>query len=906
MKLYDLLTPELHVFLDKHSINPGEAWREVLDTALRGAYITVVLVSPRISNAHYAQEEITIIIDLMRRFPERHLVVPVFIEDLEEKSASALYGLRSRQGLFARTDEEREQTAARLVTLVRSRGKTARISWDDVWSSRTEPSNGREGGTEARILYPTLRFVADFGEEVQVRSPTELAEQLDRNPVNGRVFLYGRYYESSGWDSANPGLCAALRALTEQRYPNDKTAGLTAALYLLDPQRPYRSGTEVMDNLVSLATHLSLHSDLYQVALREPRHPLWLYLAARTESAVREGMHAFSAAFTSPHDESVTDDAVTTALSRLILWLRQMGGDVGLTFEGTYLSAPAEIAGLPYVKSVAIAAALTNPASILSVWVQERAPELSGLVGAWRRVHPRDPLTLAYAVGLGVRVGRFQIRTPADVVNPPAGLASALWGDDEGVRECVDSYLTTFHSVPLVIPTLDRLRAVPDDPYALRMATYVAGHAASFPDPADIVLYSLPGMLFDALHAAHPTDSIVLSAAEERVVDLLVVESMRALAAPKQRLERLSSFLRTVIPPGASQGVEAQLWSRFLLSLDDALVRAYCEGIADPRMALEVLRTADAHISAALAKTSFMNIPLRFAQRYSREEARARQLAATIDTRMAEELSHVNRTLAASEARARVYLKARARKVGYLSPVFRFVDRARLSTLVLLFGLIVFAVTAIILVAHFRRFAYEYGVIYPDEPRGAVDLYSAMLLGVNSVGLSDSPFMAVGLAMVSCFVVGVCLVSIPNRPLAAAGAMGGGLIATILIAFLRDSDDAIAISTTIIALVLAVFAMVVYSTRLWCTYQAETRREIERLGWPRHLADAFQQLQSTEHVALDRMEKTWRVSMRRAIALADTPELAVLPDAPEIKDRSAANWTVIENAVDATLKVGRV
>lgn len=189
--------------------------------------------------------------------------------------------------------------------------------------------------------YPPLVFRPDHGDEVQVTEPAELAGLLEENPQHGRSFLYGKYIESGGWDRHNPGLCAALASLVDQRYPNDRDAGLAAAVYLLDPARPYRSGRERFDTYTGLAEHLVGQAAAYSTALRGPNHVLWIYLSSRPDDRARDGVSRFSAAFSAM---SAGDTAAAEkALHQLVLWLRSFEGNGRLPFAGVSLSEPAEI-----------------------------------------------------------------------------------------------------------------------------------------------------------------------------------------------------------------------------------------------------------------------------------------------------------------------------------------------------------------------------------------------------------------------------------------------------------------------------------------------------------------------------------------------------------------------------------
>ena len=123
-QLFDLLSPDLRVWLDARSLLPGDDWTKEIPRAQRSALATVILVSRRIEDAYYAREEIQAAIALFRKYPGEHRCVPVFLDGFPANPMELPYGLRALNGLDAR-QEGLEGVARKLremVNVLRSRG----------------------------------------------------------------------------------------------------------------------------------------------------------------------------------------------------------------------------------------------------------------------------------------------------------------------------------------------------------------------------------------------------------------------------------------------------------------------------------------------------------------------------------------------------------------------------------------------------------------------------------------------------------------------------------------------------------------------------------------------------------------------------------------------------------------
>lgn len=118
--LYDALHPGIPCFLDRRDLLPGDEWDLALPKAQRRTLATVVLVSSAIDAAYYAREEIASAIAYQRADPDRHRLVPVYLDGRPSSPELVPYGLRVRHSLdmaeigFAGVVAELKRLAARL------------------------------------------------------------------------------------------------------------------------------------------------------------------------------------------------------------------------------------------------------------------------------------------------------------------------------------------------------------------------------------------------------------------------------------------------------------------------------------------------------------------------------------------------------------------------------------------------------------------------------------------------------------------------------------------------------------------------------------------------------------------------------------------------------------------------
>ena len=77
--LYDLLQPDLRVFLAGRSLSPGDRWEQAIAAAQRNSRAAGLLISPQADASWYLGDECITAISLHRAAPDEHPIVPVLI-----------------------------------------------------------------------------------------------------------------------------------------------------------------------------------------------------------------------------------------------------------------------------------------------------------------------------------------------------------------------------------------------------------------------------------------------------------------------------------------------------------------------------------------------------------------------------------------------------------------------------------------------------------------------------------------------------------------------------------------------------------------------------------------------------------------------------------------------------------
>jgi serine/threonine protein kinase/ankyrin repeat protein len=173
-----------------------------------------------------------------------------------------------------------------------------------------------------------------FNDQESFSSPAELAALLQRYPTKGMDYLYlGRIKE---WlDRANDmDLSTEVEKIAREFDKDDarRRAGLTRAIYALDPARPFVTvGGKPCRTAEDLGDALLAEESYYRDALANPLDPLYLYLQATGEGDVASALQAL---FLS---SSSHDFALHTAIYTL-----QAAGSDRIKIRGRFFYQPEE------------------------------------------------------------------------------------------------------------------------------------------------------------------------------------------------------------------------------------------------------------------------------------------------------------------------------------------------------------------------------------------------------------------------------------------------------------------------------------------------------------------------------------------------------------------------------------
>ncbi|MDR0313117.1 MAG: protein kinase [Treponema sp.] len=134
--------------------------------------------------------------------------------------------------------------------------------------------------TVASTVYKPLKF----GNEL-ASNHKEMAALMEKYPEAGKVCLYDEFITDTLKEAGDVTLYSEIKNVISL-YGNDREAGLTAAIYTLDPERPFvsrkgkacKSSEEIADAIMDDSAH-------YMDELKKPNAGLYVYIA------VTEGSH---------------------------------------------------------------------------------------------------------------------------------------------------------------------------------------------------------------------------------------------------------------------------------------------------------------------------------------------------------------------------------------------------------------------------------------------------------------------------------------------------------------------------------------------------------------------------------------------------------------------------------------
>jgi nucleoside phosphorylase len=205
--LYELLQPDVRVFVDERSIAPRARLDQAIPDAQRSSRASVILISSEADAAWYLDDEIVTAIRLHRAAPEAHLLVPVLLDD----SASLPYGLRHVQTIDAAASGGLAGVAARLRQLAaRLRKEAASVP------ASPGVSGGSDCGYDHLRLHDRMSRITDdtIFEEIL------LYARIDRSRIAPRTAkLAERILSVAQLAALDRELCRRIAAQLDQRAP---------------------------------------------------------------------------------------------------------------------------------------------------------------------------------------------------------------------------------------------------------------------------------------------------------------------------------------------------------------------------------------------------------------------------------------------------------------------------------------------------------------------------------------------------------------------------------------------------------------------------------------------------------------------------------------------------------------
>jgi hypothetical protein len=204
--LYDLLQPDVRVFLDERSLPPGARWDMETPAAQQASRATVALISSYADAAWYLGAEIVMASALHRAAPSAHALLPVILEP----GAALPYGLSHVQAIDAAAEGGLAGVAARLRLIVATlRGQAAPLP---VVPDIARPGAG--GGDHVRLHQRLSRLTDVIFEQIM------FCARIDRSLIAPTSApLATRVLEVAQLAAADPDLCRRIAAELDQRAP---------------------------------------------------------------------------------------------------------------------------------------------------------------------------------------------------------------------------------------------------------------------------------------------------------------------------------------------------------------------------------------------------------------------------------------------------------------------------------------------------------------------------------------------------------------------------------------------------------------------------------------------------------------------------------------------------------------
>jgi len=244
----------------------------------------------------------------------------------------------------------------------------------------------REHYQIANSQYKPYSFGVIDGQQITVNNPKAMADILEKYPDKAVRHLY-RNTIADWVKSTDAGLYNELMDIVETDYPQDQTAGLTKAIYILDRERPFTGHYKAaLRTPEDIAAHLEKHFTHYEKSLVNPNADFYIFLEARNHGKDAKRFRKY-----------FQENNAEFALNAIILSLQ--GGSDFILGKSTF-HRPEELLQADKETKNDIIARLANPNSRLSIWIAA-FPDFQQTIDKWRALGQFDAVTFRYALQQG-------------------------------------------------------------------------------------------------------------------------------------------------------------------------------------------------------------------------------------------------------------------------------------------------------------------------------------------------------------------------------------------------------------------------------------------------------------------------------------------------------------------------
>ena len=234
------------------------------------------------------------------------------------------------------------------------------------------------------IKYPDFHFGYIGGEDILVNDPEEMARLLEQYPEQGKRHLYKGTIQR--WvEGTDQSLYVDLRGIVEDDYPQDQDAGLTKAVYILDPVKKYKTFAGVeCENAEEIGDAIERESSYYKSLLTQKKNAdLFLFLEARGAKSEADTFRKYAQTFNPER-----------AFHTIVLELQ--GKDKYKIADLEFHKPEDLLLAEDHIKAQLVKS-LTDSDSKLSIWL-EQFPHLKKNIDQWRKLKRCNIITLAYAL----------------------------------------------------------------------------------------------------------------------------------------------------------------------------------------------------------------------------------------------------------------------------------------------------------------------------------------------------------------------------------------------------------------------------------------------------------------------------------------------------------------------------